>query len=270
MFAQEKTHLGTSFKQYFEIVPALTDELKREAYRVRYSVYCEDLQFEFSRPDRFETDKYDTRALHLLIRSVRSGTFIGCTRIIRPPSNSIDRRLPFERICAKALDRSIMDPSKLPEDKIAEVSRLAVIAAFRRRKGEKNSPISVSEEDYDTGPMPRFPYIPLGLYIGTVELARIHDIRIIFMLTEERLASHFSRLGAELEFIGTPVEHHGLRFPSMVKISNVINNMRPIFRPLYQTIAQDIKARLNEGGGQMTTSHAKIITNYSRPNHSSA
>lgn len=246
MSSQEITHLGTSFKQYFEIVPALTEDLKREAYRVRHSVYCEDLRFELSRHNKFETDEYDPHSLHLLIRSVRSDTFIGCTRIIRPPLDKTDGRLPFEKACAQTLDHSIIDPSKLPRDKIAEVSRLAVIATFRQRKGEKNSPINISEEDYGMGPFPRFPYIPLGLYIGTVELARIHDIRILFMLTEERLANHFSRLGAQLEFIGAPVEHRGLRFPSMVEIKNVINNMRPIFRPLYQTIAQDVRIKLIE------------------------
>ncbi|SFU83694.1 N-acyl amino acid synthase, PEP-CTERM/exosortase system-associated [Nitrosomonas eutropha] len=245
MFTQETTHLGTSFKQYFEIVPALTEELKREAYRVRHSVYCEDLQFEFSRPDKFEIDEYDAHSLHLLIRSIHNDAFIGCTRIIRPPSNSNDRRLPFEKTCAQTLDYSIIDPSKLPEDKIGEVSRLAVIAAFRRRKGEKNHPINISKEDFGTGPMMRFPYIPLGLYIGTIELARLYDIRVLFMLTEERLASHFSRLGAQLESIGAPIEHHGLRFPSMVEISNIVSSMRPIFRPLYREIAQDIKAGMS-------------------------
>ncbi|HRO55647.1 MAG TPA: PEP-CTERM/exosortase system-associated acyltransferase [Nitrosomonas europaea] len=246
MFTQENSHLGTSFRQYFKIVPALTEELKREAYRVRHSVYCEDLQFESSRSDGFEIDEYDAHSLHLLIRSINNDTFIGCTRIIRPSSNSNDRRLPFEKTCAQTLDRSIIDPSRLPADKIGEVSRLAVIAAFRRRKGEKNHPINISEEDFSTGPMMRFPYIPLGLYIGTIELARIHDIRVLFMLTEERLASHFSRLGAQLEPIGAPVEHRGLRFPSMVEINSIISNMRPIFRPLYQAIAEDIKAELEK------------------------
>lgn len=247
MFSQEITHLGTSFKQYFEIVPALTEDLKREAYRIRHSVYCEDLHFELLRHNKFEMDEYDAHSLHLLIRSIRNDTFIGCTRIIRPQSNETDGFLPFEKACAQTLNRSIIDPSKLPKDKIAEVSRLAVVSAYRRRKGEKNSPVNVSEEDYGIGPFPRFPYIPLGLYIGTIELARIYDIEILFMLTEERLASHFSRLGAQLEFIGTPIEHRGLRFPSMVEISNVINNMKPIFRPLYQTIAQDVRNRTGRG-----------------------
>jgi len=246
MLTQETTHLGTSFKQYFEIVPALTEELKREAYRIRHSVYCEDLQFELSRSDGLEIDEYDAHSLHLLIRNIHNDAFIGCTRIIRPPSDGADKQLPFEKICARTLDRSIIDPSRLPADKIAEVSRLAVTAAFRRRKGEKDHPVNISEKDFNPGPMIRFPYIPLGLYISTIELARLYDIRVLFMLTEERLASHFNRLGAQLIPIGAPVEHNGLRFPSMVEISNIISNMRPIFHPLYQAVAQDIQNGINK------------------------
>ena len=31
VFTRENSHLGTAFKQYFEIVPAVTEELKRAA-----------------------------------------------------------------------------------------------------------------------------------------------------------------------------------------------------------------------------------------------
>lgn len=261
MFTQDTGHLGASFSQYFKIVPALTEELKHEAYRVRHSVYCEDLQFESFRTDGFETDEYDAHSIHLLIRSIHHDAFIGCTRIVRPPSSGNDRRLPLEKACAQTLDHSIIDPSKLPADKIAEVSRLAVVAAFRRRKGEKERPFSISEEDFSTGPMVRFPYIPLGLYIGTIELARLHGIRVLFMLTEERLASHFSRLGAQLEPIGSPIEYRGIRLPSMVEISSIISNMRPIFRPLYQTIAEDIRIELGKLNCRNEDNPANITDN---------
>jgi len=263
MFTQKITHLGTAFKQYFEIIPALTEELKYEAYRIRHSVYCEDLQFESSRPDGFETDEYDDHSLHLLIRSIHSDTFIGCTRIIRPPLNSDDKRLPFEKICAQTLNRSSIDPSRLPADKIGEVSRLAIIGSFRRRKGEAKSSLSISEEDFENKPAPRFPYISLGLYYGTIEFARMHNIEILFMLTEERLANHFNKLGSKLEFIGGPIEYHGTRFPSMIVINHLINNLKPIIRPLYQAVAQDIRAGIRKAG-QLTES--SVPANFHTPN----
>lgn len=243
MFSKEK-NLGTSFKQYFEIVPAINDSLKAEAYRVRHAVYCEDLGFEPTRTDKLETDQYDPHSIHLLIRDVRSNTFIGCTRIVRPSMDTNQGLLPFERTCANTLDRTIIDPMKLPRDKIGEVSRLAVVALYRRRKGEAEQPINLSEEDYHEEPLPRFPYIPLGLYLGTVELARLNGIQILFMLTEERLANHFGRLGAQPEFIGGSTEHRGARFPSMMNVEGIISNMRSIIRPLYRSIAEDIRVVL--------------------------
>ena len=244
MFLPEQFDLGTAFKQYFEIVPACSDALKDEVYRVRYEVYCEDLKFEPERSDKRETDEYDRNALHLLIRSVKTDEFVGCTRLVRPPPENRHYQLPFEKICTDTLDRSIIDPAKLPRESIAEVSRLAVTAAYRRRKGESSSAIGISTEDFGTQQMPRFPYIPIGLYLGTTELARLSGIDTLFVLTEHRLAAHFNKLGFQLQFIGEPVEHHGSRVPSVMSVSAIISNMRTNLRPLYQTIALDVEKAL--------------------------
>jgi N-acyl amino acid synthase of PEP-CTERM/exosortase system len=233
--------LGSTFRQYFEIVPALSDVLKDEVYRIRHQVYCEDLKFEPAKSDKRETDEYDLHSLHLLIRSVKTNEFIGCTRIIRPLPDDPSYPLPFEKACATLLDRSIVDPATLSRFKIAEVSRLAVISDYRRRKGEANSPVGISRGDFGTLELPRFPYISIGLYLGTTELARRYGIDTLFVLTEERLASHFGKLGVKLQFIGDPVEHHGKRTPSMMSVNGIIKDIRNIIRPLYNSIAADIE-----------------------------
>ncbi|MBA4142489.1 MAG: PEP-CTERM/exosortase system-associated acyltransferase [Nitrosospira sp.] len=233
--------MGSIFHQYFEIVPAFSSKLKNEVYRVRHQVYCEDLTFEPVRPDGLETDEHDSNALHLLMRSLKTGEFIGCTRIVRPRPADSHYRLPFEKTCATALDRAVIDPEKLPRHRIAEVSRLAVIASYRRRKGEASSPISLPDEDLDPRKSPRFPYIPLGLYLGTTELARRHGIDTLFVLTERRLANHFSKLGVKLQIIGEAVEHRGERVPAVMDVNSIISEMRNMFRSLYRAIASDIE-----------------------------
>jgi N-acyl amino acid synthase of PEP-CTERM/exosortase system len=252
MSLQEKANLGASFKEYFEIVPALSEELKNEAYRIRHQVYCEDLNFESPRSNKFETDEYDTSALHLLMRSIKFDRFIGCARIIRTKTNEPHSFLPFEKICADTLDHSIINSIQLSRNKIAEVSRLAVIATFRRRKDEIKKAINISAEEFKRpiNSHSRFPYIPLGLFIGTIELARLNNLDFLFMLTEKRLANHFNKLGAEIQFIGSPIEHRGIRIPSMVCIEKIIKNMRPIFHSLYQVISADINKNM--------THHASI------------
>lgn len=241
LLPSDRLDLGNTFKQYFEIVPAFSDTLKDEVYRVRHQVYCEDLKFEPMRLDRRETDEHDSNSLHLLIRSVKTGEFVGCTRIVRPRLEDPHYELPFEKTCATVLNRSIINPAEFPRYKIGEVSRLAVIAGYRRRKGEANSAVGISDEDFGTPELPRFPYIPIGLYLGTTELARLKGIDTLFVLTEERLASHFRKLGVNLSIIGDPIEHHGRRIPSMMSVSGIINDIRNIIRPLYRTIASDIK-----------------------------
>jgi N-acyl amino acid synthase of PEP-CTERM/exosortase system len=246
LLPSDKLDLGNIFKQYFEIVPAFSNSLKDEVYRLRHQVYCEDLKFEPMRSDGRENDEHDSNSLHLLIRSVRTGEFIGCTRIVRPPQGDPDYQLPFEKACAAVLDQSIIDPAKLPRHQIAEVSRLAVIAGYRRRKGEANSAVGITNEDFGTSKLPRFPYIPIGLYLGTTELARLNGIDTVFVLTEERLAMHFSKLGFDLQYIGSAIEHHGVRVPSIMSVSATIKNMRTSLRSLYSAVAEDINRGIKE------------------------
>jgi N-acyl amino acid synthase of PEP-CTERM/exosortase system len=236
----DKLTLDKAFQQYFEIVPALSDTLRDHVYRIRHQVYCEDLAYEPLRPDGRESDEYDAHSIHVLIRSVKTGEFIGCTRIIRARPEDPQYPLPFEKLCKTTLDRSIVDPARLPRDTIAEVSRLAVIAQFRKRKGEEKSPVSLSDQDFGTSERPRFPYIPVSLYLAATELARLNGIEVCFVLTEERLASHFRKIGFEPQTIGAAIEHRGKRIPSMMSPTAVIKNLRMILRPLYHTVAAQV------------------------------
>lgn len=247
MFLPEIFNLGDAFKQYFEIIPALSETLKDEVYRVRHQVYCEDLEFEPIRSDGREIDEHDPYSLHLLMRSVKTGEFVGCTRIVRPRPEDLHKPLPFEMTCADTFDRSIVDLATLPRHNIAEVSRLAVTARYRRRKGEANRAIGISREDFGTAEQPRFPFIPIGLYLGTTELARLNGIKTLFILTEQRLINHFSKLGVKLHIIGGSVEHRGTRVPAVMNVNEIIGNMRTFFRSLYGTIAADIQRNLEKG-----------------------
>ena len=79
-------------------------------------------------------------------------------------------------------------------------------------------------------------------------MARINGIDTVFVLTEERLANHFAKLGFSHKYIGSPIEHHGVRVPSMMSVSGTIKSMRSNLRPLYDVIAADIKRNLPETG----------------------
>jgi N-acyl amino acid synthase of PEP-CTERM/exosortase system len=67
-------------------------------------------------------------------------------------------------------------------------------------------------------------------------MARRAGIEHVFVLTEPRLASHFTRIGFDIRAIGGPIEHRGTRVPSLLSSSKVVAGLRPIIRPPYETI----------------------------------
>src|SRR5258706_11026876 len=167
------------------------------------------------------------------------GEFVGCMRLVRPRPEDPDYPLPFEKSCAATLNRSIVDPAKLPRHTIAEGSRLAVIALFRQRKGEANSPLGIQEHS-GTPAQPRFNYIPVALHYGVIELARVHGIDALFALAEERLARYYNGVGITNQRIGDAIELHGQRFPVILSPTGIINNLSEEYRSLYRIIAAEI------------------------------
>jgi len=238
----ETFNLGRGFKRYFEVAPALSDELKDEVYGIRHRVYCEELGFEPVRADRREKDEYDAHSVHLLIRSVAEDGFIGCARLVLARPGDPYYPLPFERTCGATLDRNLVDPTSMPRAAVAEVSRLAIVNAYRRRKGEAKTADAVAQMNFGSSDRPRFPYIQVGLYLGIVALARRLGVETLFVLTEPRLANHFGKLGVKLQPVGAPVEHRGTRVPAMMNVNETLDGLRFFVRPLYSVILDEIDA----------------------------
>ncbi|QID18734.1 PEP-CTERM/exosortase system-associated acyltransferase [Nitrogeniibacter mangrovi] len=239
----DRFNLGAGFSKYFQIEAAADDTIRDEVYRVRHEVYCEELKFEPERPDRREIDVYDAHSVHCLLRSARDPFApVGCTRLILADPEDLDAPLPFEAACAHTLDRSLIDPARLDRRRIAEVSRLAVRSAYRRRRGERHVAVALDESDYnDSEDQPRFPYIPIGLYLGAVALAARNGVDTLFVLTEPRLASHFGKLGVEIRQIGGPIEHRGTRVPSMMDVQSIIKGLRFMVKPIWRVVQGQIE-----------------------------
>ena len=227
------------------MIPAFTDELKDEVYRLRHSVYCEDLKWEPVRPSGLESDEYDTHSVHIFLRHVATRENVGCVRMVLTRPEDPAFRLPFERVCDGKLDSAGMVFDSLPRDKVAEISRLAVISKYRRRQGEAERPAPTITPLVGTEAQPRFPYILVGLYVGIVIMAKLRAIETLFVLTEPRLAQHFKKVGVtEIKQIGSPVEHRGMRVPSLMPVDGIISGfcMNPLIRPIYESIYDQISS----------------------------
>jgi N-acyl amino acid synthase of PEP-CTERM/exosortase system len=231
---EESTNNGDGFSKYFEILPAISDNEKAAAFRIRHSVYCEDLAWEATRSDGMETDDYDAQSLHCLIRSRTSGDFIGCVRLILTAPDDPHALLPFERTCGPALHRSLLDPAKLPRERIAEVSRLAIVGQYRRRRGEKHTPAgAVQDSEPGSAEQPRFAWLLIGLYMGVFAIAARHGLEQLFLLSEPRLARHLNKIGITNVQIGKPTEHRGFRAPAVMDVQQVITNLEPLLKSVF-------------------------------------
>ncbi len=240
MFLLEVGNLKENFAKYFSVEAAVSDELKHEVYRVRHAVYCEELGYERTNPDAEETDAYDSHALQIALRAQSSGRIVGCVRLVLTKPETPEELLPFETLCAEAIDRSIVDPATIDRRHIVEISRLAVLSDYRKRKSDKQSPMEISEEDLGTRDQPRFPYIPVGLYLGLLAAAELHGIEHLFTLTEARLARHLSALGFRIHLIGQAVEHRGKRVPSVIYRRELMEHLPPFMQSLYDQMKADM------------------------------
>jgi N-acyl amino acid synthase of PEP-CTERM/exosortase system len=241
MYLPEFLNLGAGFRKYFQAFPAVDEGLRQSAFRIRHAVYCEELGYEPIRSDGMETDEFDAHSAHCLLRSTANGELVGCVRLVLTDPREPQSPLPFERRCQASLDRTIVDPQRLDRAKIAEVSRLAVINRYRRRRGENKMPMGLGENDFGTPDRPRFPYIAAGLYLGMLAQARHHGIETLFMLTERRLAKQLARLGVKMRTIGGPIEHRGVRYPSMMSVQEVIDDLHFFVRPLFAVISKEME-----------------------------
>jgi N-acyl amino acid synthase of PEP-CTERM/exosortase system len=243
--------LGARFAQLFELTPALDAESLDLVYRIRHDVYCRDLGWEATRDDGRETDRFDAHSWHCLLRQRDTGDPVGCTRLIVPRADDPFAPLPFEDTCRDTLDRSVADPSRMARASVGEVSRLAVVSTFRRRKGEATVPLPAGESDFTPlheGERERFPFVPVSLYLGAAAMALRLGVEHVFVLTEPRLARHFERIGFDIRPVGGPVEHRGTRVPSLLSSSKVVQTLRPTIRPLYEVIAASVERAFRAAG----------------------
>ncbi|MFZ6751506.1 PEP-CTERM/exosortase system-associated acyltransferase [Undibacterium sp. Ren11W] len=239
--------LAEAFQRLFEIAPALDSASLAAVYGVRHEVYCRDLGWEPLRENGQESDEYDRHSLHCLLTRRDTREAIGCIRVILTRAEDPDYPLPMEDSCRDVIDRSIADPVAMSRDTICEVSRLAVINAYRQRKGETAAPVSISDDDFTPRDgVQRFPYIPVSLYLSAIAIGNLFGIDNLLVLTEPRLANHFSRIGFYIHQIGGTIEHRGTRAPSLLSASKTVPGLRPAMQALYAVIESKLETAFRE------------------------
>lgn len=236
--------LTQAFKQYFYATPADTRELQEETYRIRYQVYCKEFGYEREEdcPGGMERDSYDPQSRHALLYHRPSARPAGCVRLITPHPQMLYTPLPFERFCGDALDRSLIDPCKLPPGSYGEFSRLATLSLFRRRKEDVHLPINSVEppEHQEMAGRDSFPLLPLGLFLTALTLFLNSRLQIVFAMMEPRLERLLRRYGILFTQVGQVMDYHGPRGPFMMHRDTLLPNLTPDACELMRLISKQL------------------------------
>lgn len=237
-----------AYRRYFRVVAANTPELLDTVYRIRYAVYCQELAYENKDdfPDGREKDAYDDHSLHCLLLHRPSGQYIGCIRLVLAPQENNRAPFPFELACRDQLYDGIMESELGHREQFGEISRLAVVSRFRRRKGEYETPAAIGEEELERSREERriTPYVALCLSLGAAAMGLSYGLSGVFALMEPRLERHLRNQGIGFRKIGKPVEYRGLRIPFFITREDLYASLPPSGLALLEIIQEDLAAAL--------------------------
>jgi N-acyl amino acid synthase of PEP-CTERM/exosortase system len=207
------------------MVPAISDDLKKEVYKLRYQVYCVENEFLNPEhyPDNLEFDEFDPQSIHYLIRHRKSGDYAATVRLILPDSNNMEKKFPLELNCE--ID-NVAVMQTIDRKHLAEVSRLCVSKAFRKRKNEhsvldtvipnpqRNLTIAESQRS--------FPLITIALISCMIKASIENNIYCIYATAEPSMFRFVSALGINFIQTGPLSDYHGERYPAVIKIADML------------------------------------------------
>lgn len=226
-------HLVESFEEYFEVLLADTDELKNAVYRLRYEVFCMETGVwdPSGFPDGKESDEFDSRSEHCLIRHRKSGSFAASTRLVLPDSSNLDRPFPMETLCSSPFANSL---NEIPRSSIAEISRFCIAPQFKRRHGEYGSAIGDGRfimDDYKPCAAERraWPHLTLGLIacLNRIVINHGYNSLHLYSFIEPSFFRLLNILGIYFTPIGASIQYHGkIRIPCIIKFPDYLENVK--------------------------------------------
>lgn len=225
--------ISAHFYQAFDLELVRTARQLNEVFQLRYQVYCIDRPFENPKdfPDRCERDFYDGRSVHGLIRHKQSGQVIATVREVLSQTPRGNGEFPMEADCLGALGSEARDRlNTVPREQVGELSRFAVSRNFRRRLGEAENPVGVSDRinyaDPEAEGNRALPYLTLGLFALVVRLSVIHDVTHWIAVMEPALIRLLRRFGITFSEVGATVDYHGRRKPVFSDVATVLTGIR--------------------------------------------
>ncbi|MDY0028738.1 MAG: PEP-CTERM/exosortase system-associated acyltransferase [Pseudobdellovibrionaceae bacterium] len=218
----------------YRVLPAESEQMKREAFKIRHKVYCSELKYEDTRETGMEEDEFDSHSSHMVLYSRSHKSYIGCARLVHGRHNGVAKALPFEHHCENQIDHKILNSIKNSGHGYAEVSRLAIEKSFRNM-GQKKERKSLSrQKNYNA-------FALISLYLGVQAMAKQQGIRYLFAIVEPRLLRNLHHHNVPAIQIGKGVDHRGLRVPIMIDVEDIERIIPSALKTVYSNIKRDIK-----------------------------
>lgn len=181
------------------------DAALRDAFALRYSVYCLECGFLDAQayPDGLETDGDDADSAHFGAYN-QSRELVGYVRLVLPDAQD---RLPWEAHCQSLREGAALPPRA----QSAEISRLMVREDYRRRRGDMLSGVAQPDNGAHAWHDRRSvsPQILLTLYRQMYLYSLAHGIAYWYAAMERSLARSLKRLRFGFHQIGAQADYFG-------------------------------------------------------------
>lgn len=219
-------------------------------YRIRYQVYCVErgLLDENDYPNELERDEFDACSLHMLATH-RSGHPAGTARLVMPSPLGF----PLMSHCVFSDDYAFLnDPSHPALANFAEISRLAVSKAFRRREGDSvfGGPPRVDfgwpegAEILSFVPPRNTPAILIGLSRLLYQESKRNGITHWMLAMERGLYLMLRRLGFRYTPAGPDVDYFGPVRPYVTSIQAFETALHATFPATLRYLACGLESEL--------------------------
>lgn len=229
--------LAKHFHERFDVLTEATDDVRDQAFQLRYQVYCLETGFENCKafPDRRESDAFDTHSAHGVIRDRRSGASMATVRLVMADAQG---RFPLEHAYPDLFAQHGITEEMLPRASSGEISRFAVSKQLQERVAREPVARAVSQvagtdprldtrvRDRPGGARNRRPLLTFGLFLALVRLSAMNNITHWVAIMEPSLLRLLARFGIRFTPIGEPVEYHGLRQPCFGRVDEVLTGIR--------------------------------------------
>ena len=235
--------LVETFKKYFSVELAVTPELKKKVYKIRYRVYCKEFEYEpIERcPDEMERDEFDSRSLHCLIIHNTSKIPAACVRLVPGSEHGNNVQLPFEKYCAESIDMECINQLNIDRKTACEISRLAVDGLFRKRSGEALTRFGDINQEFSKEEQRSFMLIAVAAFLASTALGELSGKTIGFAMMEPFLPRLLRRSGIIAQKVGKDIDYHGIRAPYFFTLQSVFGGMQPELLELYHWIHKQIE-----------------------------